>query len=323
MRLEDLRLFVRSAALGSFSAAARECGLLPGQVSTAIRRLERALSVRLFARSTRSLRLTIEGEQYLPCAHQALLNLQEGLDRLGAEPGQLRGTLQLSAPSDLGRSLLVPWLTEFRQIHPQLELRLHLSDLVADVFRDPVDVAIRYGRLPDASYLAMPLLPGHRRVLVASPDYLRRRGPVRELTDLSQHDCLCFTLGGRVHDLWHFPDGTGTKAVAVQGPLVSNDAEVVRRWAVAGQGITYRAWLDVCSDLRAGRLLQLLPEQPGELMPLHLVYPHREHHLPVIAPLHAFLAERCQRHADGPAATNAVSKGSTVRSPTFLGPIER
>lgn len=108
VRIDDLALFVRSAALGSFSNAAREVDLLPGRVSAVIKRLERELNIRLFARSTRSLRLTAEGEQYLPYACEALRNLREGRDLLHQEPAGLHGLLQIAAPSDLGRNTLLP-----------------------------------------------------------------------------------------------------------------------------------------------------------------------------------------------------------------------
>ena len=139
-------------------------------------RLERELDLRLFVRTTRSLRLTGEGALYLPYAQDVLATLREGQARVQAEDAELHGTLQLSAPSDLGRNLLLPWLSAFRAAHPRLRLHLRLSDEVADVFRDPVDVAIRIGHFDDANYVALPLLEGNRRVLAASPDYLQRRG---------------------------------------------------------------------------------------------------------------------------------------------------
>lgn len=169
LRLTDLELFVRSSALGSFTAAAHEAGLLPGQVAAAIKRLERELDVRLFARTTRSLRLTAEGELYLPTAQSVLDTLRQGRDNLHGAHSSLRGVLQVSAPSDLGRNILLPWLSAFRREHPDLSLRFFLSDQVADFSRDPVDVAIRYGLNTEANYIALPLAPWNRRVLVASP----------------------------------------------------------------------------------------------------------------------------------------------------------
>ena len=184
IRFDDLGLFVRSAALGSFSRAAREADLLPGQVSAAIGRLERELGIRLFARSTRSLRPTAEGEAYLPYAREVLETLREGRERLQGESPELRGVLQVAAPSDLGRNLLLPWLTEFRQRHPGLTLRLFVSDQQADVYRDPVDIALRYGRSQDDSLVALPLAPDNRRLLAAAPAYLARQGTPRRLAGL-------------------------------------------------------------------------------------------------------------------------------------------
>lgn len=196
VRVDDLGLFVRTAALGSFSNAAREADLLPGQVAAAVARLERELDLRLFVRSTRSLRLTAEGALYLPYAQEVLAALSEGQARVRGEDAELRGVLQVAAPSDLGRHVLLPWLSEFRRAHPKLQLRLHLSDQVADVFRDPVDIAFRLGRFDNASYVALPLLPGNRRVLAAAPDYLAQHGTPDSLEALKDHHCLLYQLAG-------------------------------------------------------------------------------------------------------------------------------
>ncbi len=301
VRFEDLQLFVRTAALGSFSNVAREVGLLPGQVAAAIKRLERDLDVRLFARSTRSLRLTAEGEQYLPFAREVLATLQEGEDRMRRENTELQGLLQVSAPSDLGRNLLLPWLCEFRRQHPALDLRLLVSDQVADVFKDPVDIALRYGVFDDASYVALPLALWNRRVLVAAPDYLRRHGKPRTPEELRQHPCLLYSLSGRLYDRWRVGDET----VQVAGPLFSNDAEIVRRWAIAGEGLAYKSWLDVHQDIEAGRLEPVLPEYRGEPTPLNLVCPHRKQYSPAVQQLHALLRARLEPLHARLAATGA------------------
>ena len=271
IRIDDLGLFLRSAALGSFTAAAVEANLLPGQVAAAIKRLERELEVRLFTRTTRSLRLSAEGEQYLPTARGVLEQLELGRERLRGDDAPLRGTLQIAAPSDLGRNILLPMLTEFRRQHPELSLRFLVSDQVTNLFRDPVDVALRYGWNEDANYIALPLAPWNRRVLVASPDYVTRHGTPTSVDDLSRHPCLLYLQNGRLHDRWEL----GEKTVQVTGPLFSDDADVVRRWAVAGEGIAYKTWLDVYADVQAQRLVVLLPEIPGDVYPLSFACPHR------------------------------------------------
>ncbi|MEH6437044.1 LysR family transcriptional regulator [Massilia sp. DD77] len=294
IRLDDLALFVRSAALGSFSQAAREVNLLPGQASAAIGRLERELDIRLFARSTRSLRLTDEGKRYLPYAQDALQALREGRDGMRGEDAALSGTLQIAAPSDFGRNLLLPWITEFRRSHPGLDIQLLVSDQVADIFRDPVDIALRYGRFEDASFVALPVAPDNRRVLVAAPSYLARHGRPASPLDLATHSCLVYRLRGRSHDRWSFPGPEGGQVVQVGGALASDDADVVRRWAVAGEGITYKSWLDVHQDVAEGRLEVLLPGVPCEPTPMNLVCPHRKQFSPAVKLLHALVTERCR-----------------------------
>jgi DNA-binding transcriptional LysR family regulator len=294
IRLDDLSLFLRSAAMGSFSGAAREADLLPGQVSAAIQRLERELDIRLFARSTRSLRLTPEGAAYLPYAQEALASLREGGERLRPESAQLQGSLQVTAPLDLGRNVLLPWLTQFRALHPKLQLHLSLSDRVSDVFRDPVDVAIRYGDIDDASFVALPLAPQNRRVLVASQDYLARHGAPATLDELADHCCLLYQLDGRLYDKWLFPTAAGgSRRIHVAGPLASDSADIVRLWALAGEGIAYKSWLDVAADVAAGRLTVLLGPRVGQSVPLQLVCPHRKQFSPAVRQLQALLAERC------------------------------
>ncbi|WP_313711864.1 LysR family transcriptional regulator [Pseudomonas sp.] len=288
LRLTDLELFVCSSALGSFTAAAHEADLLPGQVAAAIKRLERDLDVRLFARTTRSLRLTAEGELYLPTAQRVLDTLRQGHEQLHGSHSTLRGVLQVSAPSDIGRNLLLPWLSAFRREHPALNLRYFLSDQMADFSRDPVDIAIRYGLNQDANYIALPLAPWNRRVVVASPSYLARHGRPRTPDELQQHDCLLYLQHNRVFDKWQL----GNRTVQVRGPLVSDDADVVRRWALEGEGIVYKSWLDVSANIAAGELEVLLPDHQGEATPVTLVCPHRKQLSPAVTQLHLWLRER-------------------------------
>lgn len=291
IRMEDVTLFVRSAALGSFSRAAREVNLLPGQVSAAIQRLERELDRRLFARSTRSLRLTAEGEKYLPYAQEMLALMHAGADSLQSHEDALSGELKIAMPSDIGRNILLPLITDFCCEHPALSVRLSLSDQISDVFRDPVDIAIRYGKLEDSSYVALPLAEDNRRIMVASPAYLDQHGRPQQLEDLAQHHCLPFVMGGHVYDKWTFPQEGMRRQITVKSRLLCDDAEVARRWAIDGMGIAYKSWIDVCEDIQQRRLERVLPEIPGESTPLHLICPHRKQFSPAIRALHSVLRE--------------------------------
>ncbi|KAF1013219.1 MAG: HTH-type transcriptional regulator DmlR [Stenotrophomonas maltophilia] len=243
--------------------------------------------------TTRSLRLTAEGALYLPYAQQVLATLREGQVRVQGEDAELRGTLHIAAPSDLGRNLLLPLPGSFRAAHPKLRLHLQLSDQITNVFRDPVDIAFRLGRLDEASYVALPLLEGNRRVLVAAPSYLRQHGAPASLEALKDHACVLFQLGGSTYDCWGFDMDGRQVVVSVRGALECDDADAVRRWVVAGEGITYKSWLDVRGDVLAGRL-QVLLDGAGQVLPLNMVCPHRKQFSPAVRQLHAYLMQQLQ-----------------------------
>lgn len=293
LRTDDLHVFVLTAELGSLSAAARRLELSPAVASAALKRLEASLGRRLLVRSTRSLRLTAEGEQYLPHARAALHSLMTGEQLLAGGKATISGLLQLSAPSDFGRNVLLPWLDEFQLQHPLLSVRLLLADRNADLFRQPVDVALRYGQPEDSSLVALPVAAANRRVLCASPRYLSDHGEPRSLEELSRHNCLRFMLAGRVHERWVFHDGRRELQQLVTGDRISDDADVVRRWALAGQGVVYKSWLDVAQDVQAGRLVILLPHLQGETAPLNLICAHRAHLDETLRLLREHLVARC------------------------------
>jgi DNA-binding transcriptional LysR family regulator len=160
IRLDDLQVFVQTADAGSFSAAARLIDTTPAMASNAVQRLEKELGTRLFVRSTRSMRLSDDGERYLPHARAMLASLAGGSQALAEARGEIAGPLRLSLPSDLGRNVLVPWLDEFQTRHPRLSLQLWISDRAADLLRHPIDAAIRYGALDDSGDVAADIAAG-------------------------------------------------------------------------------------------------------------------------------------------------------------------
>lgn len=294
-RLEDLTLFVRAAALGSFSDAAREVGQQPAQVSAAIKRLETTLNIRLFARSTRSLRLTPEGETWLPYATQMLDTLHAGLQKIQVPDDEVRGTLQIAVPSDLGRNLLLNVFRAFRQRHPALKLRILFSDHRTDLFKDPVDVAFRYGDNDDASFISLPVAPENRRVLVASPQWIARHGEPQTPEALAQHPALLYVLRGRQFDRWTLSLNGVVEHMQVSGDIISDDAEVIRRLAIAGEGFAYKSALDVSDDIRAGRLQILLPHYQGDRVPLNMICPHRKQLSAAVRLLYEEVKAHCEK----------------------------
>ncbi|QEL54660.1 LysR family transcriptional regulator [Chromobacterium paludis] len=300
IRLDDLQVFIRAADLGSLSAAARLLDLSPAVASAALKRLEAEVGAQLLARSTRSLRLTLAGERYLEHARAALDALAAGGRALAQDRQALAGSLSLSMPSDLGRNVLRPWVDDFLARHPGLSLQLRVSDRVADLYRQPVDVALRYGVPEDSSLVALPLAPDNKRVLCASPDYLARHGAPDAPPALRERECLRLVLGEAVHERWSFERGGERQTVAVSGRWMSDDGEIVRRWAGEGRGIAYKSGLDVLADLRAGRLLPLLEGYETEAAPLYLVTPHRLMLSPAVTALREHLQTCLARYLAEP-----------------------
>ncbi len=295
--LADLQLFVATTEAGSLSAAARRLGLTPAAASVAIKRLESELGVSLLLRTTRKQRLSPQGEVFLGYARQALDALQAAQASLQARQEEIQGCLRVSVPSDLGRNVIQPWLDDFLAHHPGLDLHLQVSDRLADVYGQPVDILVRYGAPPDSTLVALPLAPHNRRILVASPAYLARRGRPQAPQDLVDHDTLCYMLGEHVHDHWRFQTPAGAPLdVVVRARRVADDGELVRRWAVAGQGIAYKSTLDVADDLRAGRLVPVCEAWPTELSPLYLMCADRRQLSSAVRLLHAHLSERLRAH---------------------------
>jgi DNA-binding transcriptional LysR family regulator len=276
-RTEDLQVFVNTADSGSLSATARRLNSTPAQTSAAVKRLELALGVRLFERTTRQLRLSEAGERFLPHARAALASLAEAELAISGEAATLGHTLRMALPSDLSRGPLLAWLQAYFQTRPHVQLELYPSDRLAQLHSQPIDLAIRYGTPPDSSMIALPLAPDNRRLLVASPGYLEAHGTPQSLAQLRQHNCLCFKLGESVNDRWKFGPENAVQNVKVTGNRFADDGHLVRMWALDGAGIAYKSQLDIAPDLRSGALVQLLPELITERLPLMLLLVSRNH----------------------------------------------
>jgi len=306
IKLEDLLIFVTAADSGSLSAAARQLNLTPSVASVGLKRLETELGVRLLARSTRSLRLTPDGERYLQYARNVMGEVEAGRHAVARGRKAIGGTVSMSIPSDLGRHVLAPWLDEFQVKHPDVTLQVRIGDRVTNMFSNPVDLAVRYGTPEDSTLIALPLAPENRRVLCASPEYLLRHDYPLVPDDLLKHNCLRFSLSDTVHDHWTFYINGEPVAVNVRGNRSSDDGEMVRRWAVAGHGLAYKSRIDVLADLRSGALQALLTELEGESAPLSLVCAHRLMLSPTINALRDFLQQRITLYLAGPAGSNVV-----------------
>lgn len=276
LAIEELQLFVTVCHTGSITAAGRQLGLSAAVASASLKRLEKQLQVQLLERSTRSLRVTAAGEEFLGYCQQSLEVLQAGVTALRHKRETISGDIHLGAPSDLGRDALDDILENFRRQHPQVRLLIHLSDGLQDLYRNPIDLVLRYGVLRDSNLVARKLCDNDR-VMCASPEYLRRCGHPDSPHALTAHNCLCFYRNGELFDRWHWMSNARTHEVCVKGDRVASDGALVRKWALAGHGIAYKSRLEVHADLCAGRLLDLFPQMQTDPLPLYALYPSRRY----------------------------------------------
>jgi len=275
MLLEDLQVVLKVAQCRSITAAATQLDMLTATASAAVKRVENALGVELFIRTTRKLRLSSAGERYIPDCSQALLMLDQAKQKMQDDLDMVEGDLRIAMSSDLGRNLVTPWLDEFIDLYPKVSLRANISDSLIDFYRDSVDMALRYGSPNEADLYGFKIcnVPG---LLCASPEYLEKNGTPAHPHDLSSHNGLFYQLHDMIHDVWEFTCQGQAYKVKMSGNRASNDGDLVRRWCVAGKGVAVKSCLDMAADLLAGKVVSVMPEFKPAEKELWLICPSRQ-----------------------------------------------
>ncbi|QFU32001.1 LysR family transcriptional regulator [Brevundimonas sp. Bb-A] len=269
-RAREMEVFAAVAQSGSFSAAGRMLDLTPSAVSRTIDRIEARLGVRLMLRTTRVLTLTAEGQTYLAAARRILADLDDA-ERVISDQGAPRGRVRVSASLAHGRQRVVPLLGEFARLYPRILIDFNLTDVVVDVAAGQADVAIRFGPLADSPLTAR-RLGETGRTIVASPEYLARRGAPQVPEDLHDHDCLNFNFR-RAEPVWPFRRDGRDYALTVRGPIEANNGETLTQLALAGVGVTRVGNFSVADAIETGRLVPLLEAfNPGDREPIHAVF---------------------------------------------------
>jgi len=292
MDVDDLNLFVRIARLRSISSAARDLGLSPANASARLAALEKRLGVRLLHRTTRQTTLTEDGLALLPHAEHVVLATEAARAAVGHRQAVPRGTLRVAAPASFARMHIVPGLPDFCSRYPELAIDFRISDSVVDLVEGAFDVAVRYANLDDSSFVARQLAPD-RRVLVASPDYIDRRGRPNTPDDLAGHACLVVgTL-----DLWTFQGPGGERIERRVAPTLRiNDGGAVRDAACAGLGVALMATWCAADELRSGALVPILPDYPLiSTQSLWALYPSSRELAPKVRVMIDWLAQRFGR----------------------------
>ncbi len=274
----SIELFCLSAELGGFSAAANAAGVTPAAVSRSVARLEARLGARLFVRTTRQIRLTEAGQVYFEQCRQALAQLAEAERAVSGQQSAPAGVLRISVSTIYGHYRVLPLLPAFRARYPDVRVDVHLSNRNIDFSEEGYDIAIRARAPADSSFIARKLEDAEL-VVVATPDYLRRRGEPRTPAALATHDCIQFVLPSSGRPIpWQFrQDGREIEVATSGGYTIYEDALGSVTLARHGAGLMQTYRFIVQEDLRRGALVEVLQPYGGCSRPFSLLYPHGRH----------------------------------------------
>lgn len=269
--LDNLVVFTRIVELGSFTAAGKSLRMSVALVSHRIKRLEEQLNCQLFTRTTRKTQLTDQGRIFYEHCLEVRDAWQRAEASIVAAGGAPRGTLKVTAPLGFGRRVVAPMVARYREAHPEMDVRLRLSDHLVDLMTEGLDVAIRMAVLPDSS-LIVRKIGDIERVLCASPAYIEKHGMPQTIEDLENHQCLLLRFPGSQQFRWMLRKGARILSAQVAGHLDADDGDVLTQWALDGAGIAIKPVFEVADHLRSGALVPVLtrhPPAPVTLAVLH------------------------------------------------------
>lgn len=286
--VSDMEVFVKTITLGSMSAAARSLDVTPAAISYRLSRLEGVLGTRLLHRTTRQLSLTSDGEEYLRWARRLTAELHDVENAISQRREVPKGVLKLAVPSSFGRQMIAPILPQYLAAYPDVRVVMTLNDEIVDIISQGMDLAIRISEMEDSGLISRKLADD-RRVLCASPEYLRRRGTPTSIGDLAGHNCL--TLSNQTH--WNLRGPDGPVRLSVAGNFECNNGEVLRELAIAGVGIAMKATWDISGALDSGKLKVVLPDHPViSGASIRAVYPSRRNVPAKVSSFISFFSER-------------------------------
>lgn len=279
VQLGSIELFCRAADLGSFTMAAESLGLRPAAVSRSIARLETRLGVRLFVRTTRSIRLTNEGELYKAQCQQALEQIAEVERAITGNQKVPSGPLRISLPTTYAHHRLLPVLPRFTSMYPNIEIELNISNRNIDFVEDGYDLAIRLGEPQDSRLIARKLEDATLGVF-ASPSYLKEHGTPSTIAELKQHACIQFILPSNGRPMpWIFKDQDGQDIdYTFRSKLrVNEDVLGGVNWARAGGGLFQIYHFITQEAVQRGELIELMQNFSGRSRPFSVLYPQNRH----------------------------------------------
>ncbi len=274
-QFKQLSTFAEVATRGSLSSAARAEGVAPAMIGRRLDALEERLGVKLLQRTTRKIALTNEGTAFLEDCQRILAELEEAETAVSERSARASGQLTVSAPAGFGRQHVAPLVPSFLTEHRDVKLTLSLNDRVVDLIGEGIDVAIRIASLTDSNLIGVKLAD-NKRVVVASPAYIKRHGTPASLDELSNHNCLAFSSDGSQRG-WTFRQNGKNVTLKVEGNMVCNDGEVLHDWAISGKGLAWRSMWEVGSEIESGKLVTVLDEFTAPGNDIYAIFAQRRH----------------------------------------------
>lgn len=308
MDLQDMRIFARVAAVQNLSSVGNELGLTPGTISKRIQALEEELSVRLFDRTTRSIRITEEGTMFLDHVERILAEVDYARAAITANVSKPRGRLRIAAPISLAEDPIEPAVCEFMTRYPEIEVHIDLTNRAVNLQEDGYDVAITMGAIGDSSLMAKRLAPDPQ-IVVASPRYISSHPPIQEPDDLRSHDCLLHSDT----QVWSFQRDHQETSVRVSSRLRSDTHEMLRYAALQHLGIVRISERLVAKALQSGALRRVLETyEVTSQSAIWALYPSSRHVLPKLRVFLDFMAEAFRQ--DQSRSTNPGAPSSRLGS---------
>jgi DNA-binding transcriptional LysR family regulator len=293
--VNNIRMFVRVYELGNMSAAARDQRTSPAVASARIAELERHLGVRLFNRTTRALHPTEHGRLFYDGARGILEAIDTAEGSVMEATQSPRGTLYVAAPLHLGRKVIAPAVVPFREIYPEIDIRLRLSDRSVDVTSEGLDLAFHLGPLADSD-LKVRMIADCERILAAAPDYIAQKGAPADGEALIKEKPACLNLRfpGAQEFQWTLRTQDGPKRYDISGPLESDDGDVLTDWALAGCGIVLKPRFEIADHLASGALVEVAKAAPPYPAQLACLSPSRRYRDPKVKVFAEFMIDTCK-----------------------------
>ena len=275
-RLKQIETFASVSTKGSLTAAAHAEGVAPAVIGRRIDALEERLGVKLLVRTTRRITLTHEGSAFLEDCQRLLTDLANAEASVSEGGVKASGHLRITAPAGFGRRHVAPLVPSFIDQHPDVSVSLNLSDRVVDIVNEGFDCAVRVGDLADSSLVSLRLAE-NRRLCVAAPEYLARRGTPKTPAELARHECLTLSSDASQTRGWAFVVDQQLTHLRPSGRIDCSDGQVLHDWCLRGLGIAWRSTWEVEQEVADGSLAVVLADYAAPPNGIYAVFPQRKH----------------------------------------------